>query len=102
MKRRQAIAPAIGHTQTDQRMDRCWMRGASGDALHALTCGPGLQHPVVDEEIAGQSPAGFAVAASNGRCGMNNASAAARTGGHTDHLLQRLTRRPKNVGLLLG
>ena len=38
-KRRQAIAPAIGHTKSDNRMDRCWLGGSRGDALHAVRCG---------------------------------------------------------------
>ena len=41
LKRRQAIEPLIGHTKTDHRMDRCWLRGAVGDALHALSCAAG-------------------------------------------------------------
>lgn len=41
LKRRQAIEPAIGHTKADHRMDRCWLQGASGDALHALSCALG-------------------------------------------------------------
>ena len=41
LKRRQAIEPAIGHTKADHRMDRCWMKGALGDALHALCCAAG-------------------------------------------------------------
>ena len=35
-KRRQAIAPLIGHTKADHRMDRCWVQGAVGDALKAM------------------------------------------------------------------
>ena len=31
----------IGHTKTDHRMDRCWLQGAVGDALHALSCAAG-------------------------------------------------------------
>ena len=38
LKRRPAIEPAIGHTKADHRMDRCWLQGATGDALHALCC----------------------------------------------------------------
>ena len=38
LKRRQAIEPMIGHTKSDNRMDRCWLQGAIGDALHALSC----------------------------------------------------------------
>ena len=41
LKRRQAIEPLIGHTKTDHRMDRCWLQGAVGDALHALSCAAG-------------------------------------------------------------
>ena len=41
LKRRQAIEPAIGHTKSDHRMDRCWLKGAIGDALHAISCAAG-------------------------------------------------------------
>lgn len=41
LKRRQAIEPAIGHAKSDNRMDRCWLQGALGDALHALSCAVG-------------------------------------------------------------
>ena len=42
LKRRQAIEPAIGHTKSDNRMDRCWLSGSSGDALHAVLCAAGF------------------------------------------------------------
>ena len=41
LRRRQAIEPAIGHLKADHRMDRCWLQGASGDALHAVLCAAG-------------------------------------------------------------
>ena len=41
LKRRQAIEPMIGHAKSDNRMDRCWLKGALGDALHALSCAVG-------------------------------------------------------------
>ena len=41
LRRRQAIEPMIGHTKSDNRMDRCWLPGALGDALHALSCAAG-------------------------------------------------------------
>ena len=41
LKRRQAIEPLIGHTKADHRTDRCWLQGAVGDALHALSCAAG-------------------------------------------------------------
>ena len=42
LKRRQAIEPAIGHLKADHRMDRCWLQGATGDALHAVLCAAGF------------------------------------------------------------
>ena len=42
LKRRQAIEPIIGHLKTDHGMDRCWLRGAAGDALHAVLCAAGF------------------------------------------------------------
>ncbi len=42
LKRRQAVEPAIGHAKSDSRMDRCWLQGAEGDALHAVLCAAGF------------------------------------------------------------
>ena len=42
LKRRQPIEPAIGHTKSDNRMDRCWLQGSLGDALHAVLCAAGF------------------------------------------------------------
>ena len=41
LRRRQAVEPAIGHMKSDHRMDRCWLRGAIGDALHTISCAAG-------------------------------------------------------------
>ncbi len=41
LKRRQAVEPAIGHLKSDHRMDRCWLQGELGDALHAVLCAAG-------------------------------------------------------------
>ena len=41
LKRRQAVEPAIGHLKADYRMNRCWLKGSMGDALHALSCAVG-------------------------------------------------------------
>ena len=41
LKRRQAIEPAIGHCKQDNRMERCWLKGSLGDALHAVLCATG-------------------------------------------------------------
>jgi len=42
LKRRQAIEPTIGHLKQDHRMDRCWLKGTEGDALHAVLCAVGF------------------------------------------------------------
>ena len=36
LKRRQAVEPPIGHLKLDHRIDRCWLQGELGDALHAV------------------------------------------------------------------
>ncbi|QOJ23284.1 MAG: transposase [Gammaproteobacteria bacterium] len=41
LKRRQAVEPAIGHLKSDHRMNRCWLPGQLGDALHAVLCAAG-------------------------------------------------------------
>lgn len=41
LKRRQAVEPAIGHLKADHGMRRCWLKGAQGDALHAVLCAAG-------------------------------------------------------------
>jgi IS5 family transposase len=41
LKRRQAVEPAIGHLKSDHRMERCWLAGAAGDAIHAVLCAAG-------------------------------------------------------------
>lgn len=41
LKRRQAIEPIIGHLKADHRMDRCHLKGESGDRLHAVLCAAG-------------------------------------------------------------
>ena len=41
LKRRQAIEPVIGHLKADHRMNRCWLAGSLGDAIHAVLCAAG-------------------------------------------------------------
>ncbi|MET3518183.1 IS5 family transposase [Pseudacidovorax sp. 1753] len=41
LARRQAVEPAIGHLKQDHGMERCWLRGDTGDALHAVLCAAG-------------------------------------------------------------
>ena len=41
IRRRSAIEPAIGHMKSDGKLDRNRLKGALGDALHAVLCGAG-------------------------------------------------------------
>ena len=41
LKRRQVVEPMIGHMKADGLLDRNWLKGKLGDALHALMCGAG-------------------------------------------------------------
>ena len=41
LKRRNAIEPVIGHLKHDHRMDRCYLKGAQGDALNAVLAAVG-------------------------------------------------------------
>jgi IS5 family transposase len=41
LKRRQAIEPIIGHVKHDHGMQRCRLKGQTGDALHAVLCAAG-------------------------------------------------------------
>jgi IS5 family transposase len=41
LRRRQAIEPVIGHVKQDHGMRRCWLKGQTGDALHAVLCAAG-------------------------------------------------------------
>lgn len=42
LKRRQAIEPTIGDLKADHGMQRTWLKGAMGDALHAVLCAAGF------------------------------------------------------------
>ena len=41
IRRRSAIEPTIGHMKSDGKLDRNWLKGTLGDALHAVLCGAG-------------------------------------------------------------
>jgi transposase, IS5 family len=40
-ERRQAVEPVIGHVTHDHRMQRCHLKGSTGDALQAMACAAG-------------------------------------------------------------
>lgn len=41
IKRRSAIEPTISHMKNDGKLGRNWLKGALGDAIHAVLCGAG-------------------------------------------------------------
>src|ERR1700735_3928409 len=41
IRRRSVIEPAFSHMKTDGKLDRNWLKGALGDAMHAVLCGAG-------------------------------------------------------------
>ena len=41
IKRRSAVEPTIGHMKVDGRLARNPLKGALGDAIHAVMCGAG-------------------------------------------------------------
>ncbi|SCC94235.1 transposase (fragment) [Thiomonas sp. X19] len=45
LRRRQAVEPAIGHAKSENRLGRCFLKGALGDAMNAVlaACGYNLR-----------------------------------------------------------
>ena len=41
IKRRNSIEPTIDHMKSDGKLDRNWLKGRLGDAIHAILCGAG-------------------------------------------------------------
>ena len=41
MRRRNVIEALIGHVKVDGLMDRNWLKGTAGDAMHSILCAAG-------------------------------------------------------------
>lgn len=54
-----ATGPLIGHTKADHRMDRCWLKDAEGDALHAVLRAAGFNIRWLLRAIARQGIVGL-------------------------------------------
>ncbi|MDR3352425.1 MAG: transposase, partial [Zoogloeaceae bacterium] len=59
LKRRSAVEPVIGYLKADHRMDRCWLAGATGDALHAVLCAAGYNLRWLMRAVARRGLTGF-------------------------------------------
>jgi IS5 family transposase len=82
LRRRQAVEPAIGHLKSDNRMDRCWLQGALGDALHSISCATGYNLRWLLRAIVrlGLGPAFFVFATNGAVAGTGPASSTAGSG----------------------
>ncbi len=78
LKRRQEIEPAIGHAKLDHRMDRCWLQGATGDALHAVLCAAGFNIRWLLRAIARKGLAALLLAFANWTLWVQRIGRAAR------------------------
>jgi IS5 family transposase len=68
LKRRQVIEPIIGHVKRDHGMRGCWLKGQTGDALHAVLCVAGYNFRSLLRAIVhlGLRPIFFILASLNG------------------------------------
>lgn len=41
LRRRNTIEPIIGHMKADGKLDRCFLKGSIGDAIHVILCAVG-------------------------------------------------------------
>ncbi|MBK4739411.1 IS5 family transposase, partial [Noviherbaspirillum pedocola] len=53
IRRRSAIEPTIGHMKSDGKLDRNWLKGALGDAIHAVLCGAGHNLRLIINKLKG-------------------------------------------------
>jgi IS5 family transposase len=56
IKRRSAIEPTIGHMKTDGKPGRNWLKGALGDAMHAVLCGVGHNIRLIINKLKSDTP----------------------------------------------
>ena len=71
LKRRQAVEPTIGHLKADHRMDRCWLTGSIGDALHTVLCAAGYNLRWLMRAVVRLGLKGFFALVSLIRCFLN-------------------------------
>ena len=56
IKRRSAIEPTIGHMKNDGKLGRNWLKGALGDAMHAVLCGAGHNIRLIINKLKSTAP----------------------------------------------
>ena len=77
LKLRQAIEPIIGHLKADHRMNRCHLKGSTGDSLHAVLCAAGFNIRWLLRMIVKKGIGLFFAPAAGGRIGTNCTAIAA-------------------------
>lgn len=60
LRRRQVVEPMIGHMKADALLSKNWLKGADGDALHAILCGAGHNLRMILRYLRVLCLAGFA------------------------------------------
>ena len=51
IRRRSAIEPAIAHITTGGKLDRNWLEGRLGHAMHAVLCGAGHNRRMIMRKL---------------------------------------------------
>jgi IS5 family transposase len=98
LKRRQAIEPAIGHTKSDDRMNRCWLSGSTGDALHAVLCAAGFNIRWLLRAIAARGLAALLLVFSKLALYATCIATALQTAGrHAGHQTRRFASRHRQL-----
>ena len=71
LKRRQAVEPAIVQLKSDHRLDRCWLKGALGERLQAISCAAGSPALAAGRHRSAGHRAGSLASASDGAVGSS-------------------------------
>ena len=56
-----AIEPTIGHMKADGKFERSWLKGAFGDAMHAVLSGVEQNLRFIINKLKSRSPGGLHV-----------------------------------------
>jgi hypothetical protein len=103
LRRRSPVQPTIGHLKDDHAMRRCWLKGETGDALHAVLCAAGfnirwLMRAILDKGIL---PLWQLFCACNLRCNRQSKASLRMSAAHlAPHCLEYCSMRCAPLALL--